>query len=283
MLDLATPLCEVTFVVLDLETTGLSPSGAAITELGAAKFRGGECLGTFQTLVNPGADLSPSIVYLTGITAAMVAPAPAIESALPAFSEWIGVGSVIVGHNVRFDLGFLEANLDRLGYAGMVNLFVDTCVLARRLVRDEVVNCKLATLAAHFRTVADPCHRALDDASATAEVFHALLERVGTLGVTGLDDLLALPLTAAHPSAAKLRWVGRLPRSPGVFVFRDLHGDVIHVGSAPDLRGHVRSYFASRDRRRIGPMLREAASLDHVVCADLDEATALAATVGSRA
>lgn len=270
----ATPLAEVTFVVLDLETTGGSPHGCAITEVGALKFRGGECLGTFQTLVNPGLRLPPEVVYLTGITESMVAPAPMIDSVLPAFAEFIG-DAVVVGHNVAFDLGFLRANLARLGYPPLTNRVLDTYTLARRLVRDEVPNYKLRTLARHFRTDADPCHRALDDARATAEVFHRLVERVGSIGITALDDLLALPKTAAHPQVAKLRWVAPLPRKPGVYLFRDVHDRVLYVGRAADLRRRVRSYFASDDRRKIGPLLREAQSLDHVVCANDLEAAAL--------
>lgn len=274
--DPATALVEVTFVVLDLETTGGSAHACAITEVGALKFKGGECLGTFQTLVNPGdgVRLPPEIVYLTGITEAMVAPAPSIEAVLPAFVEFIG-DAVIVGHNVRFDLGFLRANLARLGYRPLTNRFVDTCALARRLVRDEVPNCKLGTLARHFRTAADPCHRALDDARATAEVLHHLLERAATLGVLALDDLLALPTTAAHPQVAKLRWVAALPRSPGVYLFKDVAGRVLYVGRATDLRRRVRSYFSSDDRRKIGPLLREAHSLEHVVCVNDLEAAVL--------
>lgn len=270
--DLGQPLADVTFVVVDLETTGGSPQDCRITEVGALKFRGGECLGTFQTLVNPGTAMPSQIVYITGITEAMVAPAPPIDSVLPALVEFIGDG-VIVGHNVRFDLGFLRANLRRLGYAALTNRSVDTCSLARRLVRDEVPNCKLSTLARHFRTAADPCHRALDDARATGEVFHYLLERAAGLGVKALDDLLALPKTAAHPQVAKLRWVADLPRKPGVYLFRDGRGDVLYVGRASDLRRRVRSYFAGDDRRKVGGLLREAQSLAHVVCAhDLEAA-----------
>ena len=272
--DLATPLSDITFVVLDLETTGGSAEACHITEVGALKFRGGECLGTFQTLVNPGPGVSlpPDITYLTGITEAMVAPAPTIESVLPAFAEFVG-DAVLVGHNVHFDLRFLHANLVRLGYPPLDNRFVDTYALARRLLRDDVANCKLRTIARHLRTEADPCHRALEDARATAEVLHLLLERTASLGVHALDDLLALPATARHPQVAKLGWVAPLPRRPGVYVFRDVTGRVLYVGKAGDLRRRVRSYFASDDRRRIGPLLREAASLEHVVCAnDLEAA-----------
>ncbi|MBW3613744.1 MAG: DEDD exonuclease domain-containing protein [Actinobacteria bacterium] len=270
--DLGQPLAEVTFVVVDLETTGGSPSDCRITEVGAVKFRGGEYLGSFQTLVNPETPIPPQIVYLTGITEAMVGPAPPIDAVLPALAEFIG-NAVIVGHNVRFDLGFLRANLRRLGYRALTNPFVDTCSLARRLIREEVANCKLATLARHFRTAAEPCHRALDDAKATAEVFHALVERAAGLGVLALDDLLALPTTAAHPQASKLRWVAALPRKPGVYLFRDGRGEVLYVGRATDLRRRVRSYFAGDDRRKIAGLLREAQGLDHVVCAhDLEAA-----------
>jgi DNA polymerase III subunit epsilon len=263
--DMGTPLCDVTFVVLDLETTGGSPTACAITEVGAIKLRGGECLGTFQTLVNPGEAIPPEITYLTGITEAMVLPAPPIERVLPAFLEFIG-GGVIVGHNVRFDISFLQMAARRLGYARLDQRFVDTCSLARRLVRDEVPNCKLGTLADHFRTAVRPTHRALDDAKATAELLHCLLERAGSLGVLALDDLLELPTVKGHPQLSKLSLVSRLPRSPGVYLFRDRNGRVIYVGKAINLRRRVRSYFTGDERRKIGQLLREVDTIDHIVC-----------------
>src|SRR4051794_24998738 len=148
--DLGTPLRHVTFCVIDLETTGGAPADCGITEVGAVKVRGGECLGTFQTLVNPGAAIPPEITYLTGITQAMVGPAPRVNEVLPSLLEFIG-DAVIVGHNVRYDLGFLRASLARYGYPRPGNRWVDTCALARRLVRDEVPNCRLGTLAERLR------------------------------------------------------------------------------------------------------------------------------------
>jgi DNA polymerase-3 subunit epsilon len=272
--DVGTPLAEVTFVVIDLETTGGSPATSAITEVGAAKFRGGELLGTFQTLVNPGMAIPPEITYLTGITETMVGPAPTIQSVLGPLVEFVGAG-VVVGHNVRFDLGFLAAAMDRHAWPRFANPVVDTCALARRLVRDDVPNCRLATLADHFRVAHRPTHRALDDALATAEVLHALLERAGTFGVLGLDDLLALPTISGHPQLSKLRLATRLPRRPGVYLFRDGGGRVLYVGKARDLRRRVRTYFSSDDRRKIGSLLRETAAIDHVVCRGELEATVL--------
>jgi len=273
--DLGIPLHDVTFVVVDLETTGASPAECAITEVGAVKYRGGECLATFQTLVNPGVPIPPFVTMLTGLTDALVMPAPPIEAVLPALLEFVGPNepsTVIAGHNIRFDVSFLDAACARLGYPRLAHTRVDTVALARRLVRDEVPNLRLATLARRFRTAVEPIHRALDDARATAEVLHGLLERAGTLGVLGLDDLVALPRMRAHPSSSKLRLTTRLPRSPGVYLFRDRGGRVLYVGKATNLRARVRSYFGSDDRRKVPQLLRELASIDHVECADPFEA-----------
>jgi DNA polymerase-3 subunit epsilon len=96
--ELGTPLSEVTFVIVDLETTGGSPASSAITEIGAVKVRGGELLGEFQTLVNPGMSVPPFIAVLTGITESMVATAPRLSAVLPMFLDW-AAGSVLVAHN----------------------------------------------------------------------------------------------------------------------------------------------------------------------------------------
>ncbi len=261
--DLGTPLREVTFCVIDLETTGGSPATSGITEIGAVKLRGGECLGTFQTLVNPGCAIPPAITVLTGITQAMVYPAPRIENVLPTLLEFIG-DAVIVAHNARFDLGFIQAALERDQRPRLTNRSVDTVALARRLVRDEVPNCKLGTLAERLRLAHRPSHRALDDALTTGDLLHLLIERAGRLGVTGLDDLLALPKMAGHAQAAKLRLTDELPRTPGVYIFRSAANDVLYVGKATNLRARVRSYFSGDERRKVGALLRETIRIDHI-------------------
>jgi len=272
--DLGVPLHQVTFCVLDFETTGAAPPQAAITEVGAVKLRGGECLGTFQTLVNPGVGIPREITFLTGITETMVLPAPWIEAVLPAFLEFIG-SAVIVGHNVRFDLRFLQAALVSSGRPPLPNRWVDTCALARRLIRDEVPNCQLGTLAERLRLPHRPTHRALSDALATGDLLHALLERAGNLGVLGLDDLFELPTVRAHPQMGKLRLTSGLPRRPGVYLFRGLGGRVLYVGKATNLRARVRSYFGGDDRRKISQLLRETQAIDHIVCAGTLEAAVL--------
>lgn len=263
--ELGTPLFDVTFCVVDLETTGGSPADCEITEVGAVKVRHGEVIGTFQTLVNPGGPIPPFITVLTGITQSMVVEAPPIEQVLPSFLEFCGE-AVIVGHNVRFDLGFLNAAAERLGYGRLPHRWVDTAALARRLIRNEVRNLRLATLAAHLRSPVTPTHRAFDDARATMHVLHGLLERAGSLGVTALEDLLALPRARGSAHYSKIHLARELPRRPGVYLFRDRDGAVIYVGKAKNLRTRVSSYFYGDERRSIANLLREMHTIDHRVC-----------------
>ncbi|MDP6868405.1 MAG: DEDD exonuclease domain-containing protein, partial [Acidimicrobiales bacterium] len=269
--DLGTPLTDVTFCVIDLETTGTSAADCAITEVGAVKLRGGECLGTFQTLVDPGTGIPPSITILTGITEAMVVNAPPIAAVLPSLLEFLG-DAVVVGHNIQFDLSFLKAAMASTGRQPLANRSVDTCRLARRLLRDEVPNCRLGTLATHLRLSRQPSHRALDDALATSDLLHLLLERAGALGVTGLEDLLVLPRMAGHAQVAKLRLTEDLPRKPGVYLFRGQRGEVLYVGRASNLRSRVRSYFSSDSRRKTAQLLKETLRIDHRTCSSPLEA-----------
>jgi DNA polymerase-3 subunit epsilon len=263
--DLGAPLFEVPFCVLDIETTGGSAAECGITELGAIRYRHGEAEGTFHTLVNPGHEIPAFITVLTGITHAMVIEAPPISEVLPSFLEFLGE-AVIVGHNVRFDLSFLNAACDRLGYPRLTRKSVDTLALARRLVRSELRRLDLASLAAHFGSPIRPTHRALDDARATAHVLWSLVERAGTIGVTHLDDLLTLPTARGAPTYGKLALTEGLPRRPGVYLFKDRNGTVMYVGKAKDLRARVRSYFYGDERRSVATMLRELAEIEHRVC-----------------
>jgi len=265
--DLGTPLAAATFCVLDLETTGGNRHDDLITEIGAVKVRCGEVIGTFQTLVNPGRAIPPQVSVITGLTDSIVADAPRIESVLPSLLSFLG-DAVFVGHNVKFDLGFVQAALDRSGRDRWKGSVVDTLALARRLVRDEVPNCRLGTLARKFRFPHQPSHRALDDALATTDLLHLLIERASGLGVTGLDDLVAFTKLGGHPQSAKLRLTADLPRRPGVYIFTGHSKSVLYAGKATNLRQRVRSYFGSDDRRKIGPMLNETQGIEHIELPD---------------
>lgn len=271
--DVGTPLSQVTFVVLDLETTGGTPATAGITEVGAVKVRGGQVLGELQTLVDPGGPVPAFIATLTGITTSMVRGAPRIEQVLPSLLEFLR-GSVLVAHNAGFDVGFLRAAAAEHGYAWPDLQVVDTVALARRAVtRDEVPNHKLGTLAAYFRATVTPDHRALSDARATVDVLHALLARLAPLGITHLEDLA----TATDPVPAarrrKRHLADGLPDAPGVYQFRDARGEVLYVGVSTSIRTRVRSYFtAAEHRRRMNEMVGLAEQVVPIVCGTVLEA-----------
>jgi DNA polymerase-3 subunit epsilon len=271
--DLGTPLRDVTFCVVDLETTGGAPGSSGITEIGAVKVRGGELLGEFQSLVNPAEPIPPFIAVLTGITDVMVASSPRIGSVLPAFLEFAR-GCVLVAHNAPFDIGFLKHDSQVHGYDWPDFAVVDTALLARRvLTPDDAPNCKLGTLAKVFRATTTPNHRALADARATVDVLHGLFERVGSLGVQTLEDLHTFSSRVAPAVRAKRHLAESLPHAPGVYLFTDDRGEVLYVGKSKDLRTRVRSYFtASETRTRIGEMIGIASGVRGIECGTALEA-----------
>jgi DNA polymerase III subunit epsilon len=203
----------------------------------------------------------------------MVAGAEPIETVLPCLLEFLGT-AVFVGHNASFDWRFLQANLERHGYQRATNRVVCTARLARKLLpRDEVPNVRLATLAAYLGASVTPCHRALTDARATVDVLHSLLERAGSFGVLALEDLIEFPSARADANCKKVHLADRLPRAPGVYLFRDAAGRVLYVGKAKDLRTRVRSYFSGDGRAKVADLLRELATIDHLRCATEFEAS----------
>jgi DNA polymerase-3 subunit epsilon len=269
----AASLFATTFVVVDLETTGGAPDGGGITEIGAVKVRGGEVLGEFGTLVNPGERLPAFITVLTGITEAMLAPAPTLDTVLPSFLEF-AQGAVWVAHNAPFDTGFLKAACARHGYPWPKPLVLDTAALARRaLVADEVPNHKLSTLARHFRAATIPTHRALDDARATVDVLHALIGRLGGHRVHTLGEALEF-VKAVSPAQRRKRHLAEgLPDAPGVYVFRGRDERALYVGTSSSIVTRVKSYFTAAEKRaRIDEMLNAAERVEAIRCAHALEA-----------
>jgi DNA polymerase-3 subunit epsilon len=272
-------LRETTFVVVDLETTGGRMTAGdgkvadAITEIGAVKVRGGVVLGEFATLVDPQRSIPPQIVQLTGITTAMVCDAPTIGAVLPTFLEFAR-GAVLVAHNARFDIGFLRAAADQCGIRWSRPQVLCTVQLARRVLsREEAPSVRLAALARLFAVATEPTHRALDDAQATVDVLHALIERVGNQGVHTYADLRSY-LPNVSPAQRRKRVLAEgLPRRPGVYLFRGPGGEVLYVGTAINLRRRVSQYFNGSDQRsRIKEMVTLASTVEHVECAHALEA-----------
>ncbi len=274
--DLGTPLSDLTYCVVDLETTGGAETDR-ITEVGAVKVRGGEVLGELQTLVNPRTRVPPLVAVLTGITDAMVAGAPPLREVLPAFLAFAH-GTVVVAHNAPFDTGFLRRACEGLGYPYPRWPVLDTASLARViLMRDEVPNCKLGTLARHFRASTTPDHRALTDARATVDVLHGLIERVGNLGVHTLEDLQEFSRQVSPQRRARRTWAAGLPETAGVYLFvaeqpagpsgGEAQRHVLYVGKSKNLRARVRTYFtAAEKRRRMDEMVRLATGVETIPC-----------------
>jgi DNA polymerase III subunit epsilon len=272
--ELGRPLRDITFCVVDLETTGGSAEGGSmITEIGAVKVRGGEVLGEFQTLVNPHSQIPAFIAVLTGISNSMVADAPSIESALPAFLEF-AAGSVLVAHNAPFDVGFLKHFAARQERPWPRFEVLDTAKLARRVItRDDAPNCKLSSLAKLFGSTTTPNHRALADARATVDVLHGLMERLGGLGVHTLEELQTFSSRVSTAQRRKRHLAEGLPHAPGVYLFRDERSRVLYIGTSRDLRTRVRSYFtASETRTRMGEMVGIATTVTGIECATALEA-----------
>ena len=190
-------LVETTFAVLDLETSGGSPRlGAGITEIGVVKVKGGQVLGTFQSFVDPGHSLPVFITQLTGISDEMLISAPFIDEILPTLFDFLGSAdeTVVVAHNSPFDLSFLKAAANAHAMVWPDYLTVDTARLARAVLdRDEVNNCKLSTLADFFGATTSPNHRALDDALATVDVLHGLIERLAGFDVHSFEQMRNFP------------------------------------------------------------------------------------------
>ena len=271
--DPALPLYATTFVVVDLETTGGAPDGGGITEIGAVKVRGGEELGVLATLVNPGVPIPPFITVLTGITQAMLLPAPPIEQVLPSFLEFVS-DAVLVAHNAPYDVGFLKAACAKHGYRWPNPRVLDTAALARRvLTRDEVPNRKLGTLAAYFRTATQPTHRALDDAKATVDVLHGLIGRLGGHRVGTVGEAIEFARAVTPTQRRKRHLADGLPKVPGVYIFRAADDRPLYVGTSGDIATRVRSYFTAAEKRaRISEMLAAAERVEAVECAHSLEA-----------
>ncbi len=243
------PLEAARFVVVDLETTGLRPARAAICEIGAVRVEALLPAGTFQTLVDPGVPLPPLVAGLTGIADRDLRGAPCAGTAVCRLLAFAGERAVIVAHNARFDLAFLDREVELLTGRRLASPVVDTVGLARRLLGGRVSRVGLASLAHFFGTSARPCHRALPDAQATAEILVALVGLAQERGARTVADLVELAAPRRRRVYEKRALVFGAPSRPGVYLFRDANGQALYVGRARDLRARLRSYFRTERQR----------------------------------
>ncbi len=180
-----------TFIVFDLETTGLSPAFHRIVEIGAIRFRAdGTELAQLNQLVNPLCRIPAEVTQIHGITDEMVRGMPSIDAVLPQFLDFItGPDTILLAHNASFDVGFISAALGRCGLDAPNVPTIDTVELAR-WKWPRLRNHKLETIARHLRIADRTEHRALGDVEVLKSVFENLISRPRPIET--LDHLIGI-------------------------------------------------------------------------------------------
>lgn len=260
-----TSLAHGSFVTVDIETTGSRPGSGGILEIGAVRIEACAITASFTALVHPGEPVPPSIRHLTGIDDAMVTSAPTIDEVIAEFRAFVG-DAVLVAHNHRFDMGFLDYEAERSWGMPFPRPVLDTLALARRL-HPELERHNLRVLAEHYGATTMPTHRALPDALATAEVLLRMLEELIALGMSTAADAATFCGVACQGTLArKLALATHLPDTGGVYLFRDEDGTVVLVGRAKSLRTRVRSHFYAPGEAGSHNPAAVTVRVDHVAC-----------------
>ncbi len=251
-------LRDTSFVVVDVETTGLSAAEHRITEIALVRLESGQITESFQSLVNPEQFISPFITQHTGITNAMVYDKPRFREIVPEIKNFFAKSEspVLVGHNVKFDHGFLLASFGRAGERFHAHGPLCTCRLARRLL-PQLRSKSLKSVQDHFGIRNPRQHRAMADAEATAKILAHFIEQARLLEIETLEDFLRLQFSKPPEVRRKTKRelslrekVREFPHRPGVYTMTSRGGDVLYVGKAKSLHERVATYFTPIEHRR---------------------------------
>lgn len=255
--------------VIDLETTGMSPLYSRIIEIGIVKIQCLKITNSYKTFVNPGTEIPYQITRLTGIKNEDVCNAPFIDEILPDIQQFLG-DSIICGHNLQFDLGFLNTAFRNYGYEKISNPLLCTLKLARKLCPD-LSSKSLGSVVDHFGIIHKNVHRALGDATVTAKVLLKMIpllkedKKLST--VSDIINYQFVPLTKNYRFIKKklITDLTRLPDSPGVYFFKDSKGNIIYIGKAKSLKNRVKSYFSSNSLKKTRKIIKLASHIDYEV------------------
>lgn len=268
------------FVALDVETTGLHPNRNRIIEIALIRFRNGVVAQRYEWLLNPGRKIPAFITKLTTIRNEDVEDAPVFADIAQDVLDFLAE-DVLIGHNIGFDIGFINAELDRAGKPGLINERIDTMGLAMRLLR-QVRKPSLDHVAAAVGLNPRGVHRAGGDARLTAEVAMRLMEEAARQGIASVDRLKSVgfvrkPNVKEHADRASSvldrSLAHALPKKPGVYIMRDARGEIVYVGKAKNLRARVSSYYSQPIgmTRKMDGLVENVTSIDHVeVGSELD-------------
>lgn len=250
---------DATYVVCDVETTGLSPHYNRITEISLVKIQDGEITDKFTTLINPKQHIPREITYLTGITNEDVIDKPAFDEVAPKIVDFFCDinfnNTVFVGHNVGFDFKFVCESFKRMDEP--VKFMVKTlctCKLARRILR-QLKSKSLGNVSDYLGITMDRKHRAFDDTLATAKILLHFLEVLqDEYELETLDEVLTFQNKKIYTEEKKSPALKRvnirlkdIPTNPGVYFFKSTSGEILYIGKAKNLKERLSTYFRHND------------------------------------
>ena len=262
------------FIAVDVETTGLKPSRNKIIEIALLRFRNGVLERRYECLLNPGRKIPDFITRLTTIRNEDVEDSAVFADIAQDVLDFIG-DDVLIGHNVGFDIGFINAELDRVDLPVLMNERIDTMGLAMRLL-SQVRKPSLDHVATAVGLSPRGVHRAAGDARLTAEVAMRLMEVAARQGIASVDRLKSVgfvPKSPAKEEVSRARVVmdrslaQSLPKKPGVYIMRDARDEIIYIGKAKNLRTRVNSYYSELigKTRKMDGLIESVARIDHEV------------------
>ncbi|MCZ7601484.1 MAG: exonuclease domain-containing protein [Melioribacteraceae bacterium] len=258
---------EAQFAVLDFETTGTSSKFARAIEVGIAKVKNGKVIDTYSSLINPGSQIPYQITLLTGITNEDVLNAPYFEDIVDEIENFIG-DSILVAHNLQFDLSFLRSEFLRAGKDVKEIPKVCTLKIARKLY-PSLPSKSLGNLVKYLRVKHVHVHRALGDALATAKILDKMIrvlqDEYHVEEVSHLINFSNLPQQKSYKLIKKKLSddFSSLPDTPGVYFFKNAKDEIIYVGKAKSLKDRVRNYFSSTAIRKAKKIVNGASRISH--------------------